>query len=98
MLGKLIIFILPYKQLEKLILILQIPVSGDLLSKYQNSYGRKSDNIDGCSENGSDLCLSKEEIRAKIVEEIVSTERDYVQNLKDIVEVHFTYSIIHLKE
>ena len=33
------------------------------------------------------MCLSKEEIRAKIVDEIVSTERDYVQNLKDIVEV-----------
>ena len=67
--------------------ISQIPVSGDLLNKYQNSYGRKLKNSDENSENGSDVCLSKEEIRAKIVEEIVSTERDYVQNLKDIVEV-----------
>ena len=58
-----------------------------MLDKYQNSYGQKFKNSDESSENGSDVCLTKEEIRAKIVEEIVSTERDYVQNLKDIVEV-----------
>jgi hypothetical protein len=60
-----------------------------LLNKYQNSYGRKLKNSDESDLNEtSDVCLSKEEIRAKIVEEIVSTERDYVQNLKDIVEVN----------
>ena len=67
--------------------ILKIPVSGDLLNKYHNSYGRKLKNSDGRSESGSNICLSKEEIRAKIVDEIVTTERDYVQNLEDIVEV-----------
>ena len=31
--------------------------------------------------------LSPPEVRAKIVEEILNTERDYVQHLEDIVEV-----------
>jgi len=31
--------------------------------------------------------LSPSEVRAKIVEEILNTERVYVQNLEDIVEV-----------
>lgn len=61
-------------------LFLQIPVSGELLNKYHNSYERKLKN--------PEVCLSKEEIRAKIVEEIVSSERDYVQNLNDIVKVY----------
>lgn len=65
----------------------RIPVSGDLLNKF----GKKLIDSDGenqlyRSENGRSVCLSKEEIRTKIVEEIVSTEQDYVQNLKDIVE------------
>ena len=74
-------------------------MSGDLLNKYQNSYGRKLKNSDenSGSENGSDVCLSKEEIRAKIVEEIVSTEEDYVQNLKDIVEVNHNYVLSILR-
>lgn len=31
--------------------------------------------------------LTPTEVRAKVVEEILSTERDYVRNLEDIVEV-----------
>ena len=33
--------------------------------------------------------LSPSEVRAKVVEEILNTERDYVQHLEDIVEVSF---------
>lgn len=31
--------------------------------------------------------LTPEEVRAKIVEEILGTERDYVKHLEDIIEV-----------
>ena len=31
--------------------------------------------------------LTPTEVRAKVVEEILNTERDYVRNLEDIVEV-----------
>lgn len=31
--------------------------------------------------------LSPKEVRAKVVEEILNTERDYVRNLEDIMEV-----------
>ena len=39
------------------------------------------------SESSSRLCLSVEEIRTKILEEIVNTEQEYVHSLEDIVEV-----------
>lgn len=69
----------------------RIPVSGDLWNKYQNwSVGKKVTDVNGmnqiCGSNSSTVCLSKEEVRTKILEEIVHTEKDYVENLKDIVE------------
>ena len=35
--------------------------------------------------------LTPTEVRAKVVEEILNTERDYVRNLEDIVEVSMHY-------
>lgn len=35
--------------------------------------------------------LAPEQVRAKIIEEIISTERDYVKHLEDIIEVRVTY-------
>lgn len=39
------------------------------------------------SESSLSVKLSPEQVRAKIVEEIVNTERDYVRHLEDIIEV-----------
>ena len=39
--------------------------------------------------------LTPTEVRAKVVEEILNTERDYVRNLEDIVEVSM-YMCIHV--
>ena len=43
--------------------------------------------------------LTPTEVRAKVVEEILNTERDYVRNLEDIVEVSmymymYTYRMV----
>lgn len=38
--------------------------------------------------------LSPEQVRAKIIEEIISTERDYVKHLEDIIEVRTTRPLI----
>ena len=39
--------------------------------------------------------LTPTEVRAKVVEEILNTERDYVRNLENIVEVSM-YMYIHV--
>lgn len=35
--------------------------------------------------------LTPKQVRAKIIEEIISTERDYVKHLEDIIEVYMLY-------
>ncbi len=37
--------------------------------------------------------LTPEQVRAKIIEEIVSTERDYVKHLEDIIEVRQKFQL-----
>lgn len=35
----------------------------------------------------------KEQMRTKVINEIMSTEKDYIKHLKDICEVRFIYTI-----
>ena len=42
--------------------------------------------------------LTPAEVRSKVVEEILNTERDYVQHLKDIIEVRNGLTIVAIKQ
>ena len=39
--------------------------------------------------------LTPSEVRAKVVEEILNTERDYVKHLDDIIEVRVNYATVY---